>query len=345
MARKQALALISKRFLEPSFAEFDTDALEGESLKAAQALAAWQTIPLASGRRVVLVRNLQNAPASEIQQLAQFVTLPAPRGCLVLESCVDTGKDMLALLKAVEKAGGAVVTCAQAKPEDARAFLAQEATRQGVKIEPAAAQELIRRLGPNFWQLANELHKLASHAYPKTTVSAKDVEALIPPPHEDRIFAMIDAVCDGRARVAGDMLRDMFAAGDDERATAHRTLAVLARHFRLLWQARVLRDKGFAFRDVSALPSGCADLLPSSPNLLDSIKRTPFLMGKYRAQAERFDLKAVGEVFDLLAQTDLALKGRAPSVGEPFADLEMCVWRLARVATRAQTSARSAARR
>lgn len=345
VARKQSLSLISQRFLEPSFAEFDTDVIEGEGMAAVQALAAWQTIPVAAERRVVIVRNLQDAAPAEIETLSHSVGAAAPRGCLALESAADTGKDILALIKAVDKAGGVVVSCAAAKTEDARAFLAQEAASQGIKIDSAAAQEIVRRLGPNLQQLGHEVQKLASFVHPQTTVRLGDVDALIPPSPEDRIFAMIDAVCDGRAQAAGEMLRDLFSAGDDERGTAHRTLAVLARHFRLLWQARLLRDKGFAFRDMSALPAGAQEMLPSAPSLMDALKRTPFLMGKYRAQAERFDLPSIREAFNVLAETDLALKGRSVSVGDPFADLEMCIWRLARVAARASREGRVPARR
>ncbi|MEI6915082.1 MAG: DNA polymerase III subunit delta [Armatimonadota bacterium] len=330
LARKQAIHAIAERFLDPGFGDFDCDNIEGADLNAQAALSAWQTIPVASARRVVIVRNLDDASSGEIAKLTARIASPTPKGCLILETASDSGKEMSALLKAGEKAG-VLVTCGAAKPEDARAFVTQTSEEMGVRLDPAAAQEIIRRLGPNFWQLATEIQKMASYVYPETLIRKVHIEEMIPEPPEDRIFAMIDAICEGRAAAATDMLRDLFRAGDDERGTAHRTLAVLTRHFRLLWQARVLRDAGFSFREGAVVPEGAAQWLPASPNLLEALKRTPFLMNKYRSQSERFNMRALAAAFDVLSDCDLALKGRSASVGDAYADLEMCLWRITRL--------------
>lgn len=331
MTRQQAVAAITRRFLDPDFADFDLDTMNASNLDAGRALGAWRTVPLGSPRRVVVVRNLEDAATGELSRLAEGIKQGSARGCLVLDSASDTGREMGALIKAAD-AVGAVVACQAAKPDDARGFLGETAEAKGIRFEPAAAAELIRRVGPDLWQLSTEAEKLASYAWPETLVRKSHVEALTAASPEDRVFAMIDAVCDGRQAAAGDMLRDLFRAGDDNRSTAHRTLAILARHFRLLFQARVLRDAGVRSFDPSAVPAGVAALLPDAPNLLEVLKRQSFLSAKFRTQAERYTLKRLVAAFDVLAQTELALKGRAESAGGPEADLEMCLWRLGSLA-------------
>lgn len=331
LARRQAMDAIAAHYLDPALAEFDHDRLEGESLDAARVLAAWQTVPLASRRRVVTVSRVEEAPAAELQRLTQAISTPCERGCLILELRSDEGKDVKALLKAAD-AAGVVVACAAAKADDARSFLKDAAARAGVRLEPAAAEEMLRRLGSDLWQLESELRKLADYVWPGQSIGRQHVDTMIPAPPEDRVFAMIDAVCEGSASEALRMLRDLFLLADDERSAAHRTLALLARHFRLLWQARSLRDAGFSFQDASALPAGAERFLLPSPNLQDVLKRQAFLMRKFAAQSRRFGLKRLTTVFEILTETDLALKGYAPSAGSPQADLEMCLTRIAMAA-------------
>lgn len=327
LARRQAIAVICARFLDESFSEFDCDRMEGDALDASRALSAWQTLPMASPRRVVLVSRADEAPASEIRKLADSVTMPCGRGCLVLDVRSDSGKDMQALLKAVESAG-VLVTCAAAKAEDARGFLSQAAQRAGVKIESPAAEELIRRLGSDLWQLESETQKLANYVHPADVIRRGDVDKLIPAAPEDRVFAMIDAVCEARLPDALRMLDDLFLAADDERGAAHRTLALLARHFRLLWQARALREAGFGFRDAGSIPAPAEECLLKNPNLRDVLKRQAFLMRKFSAQSSRFGYRRLSAVFDVLAECDLALKGYAASAGAPRPDLQMCLTKI-----------------
>ena len=338
LARRQAMEAIASLYLDPALAEFDHDRLEGESLDAGRVLGAWQTIPLASRRRVVTVSGAEEAPPAELQKLTRSLSTPCERGCLILELRSDEGKEVRALLKAVDEAG-VVVNCAAAGADDARAFLQEAAAREGVRLEAAAAEEMRRRLGNDLWQLESELRKLADHVWPEKTIGRQHVDRLIPAPPEDRVFAMIDAVCEGSAGEALRMLRDLFALAEDERSAAHRTLALLARHFRLLWQARGLRDAGFTFQRASALPPAAEKILLPAPNLQDVLKRQPFLMSKFAAQSRRFGLRRLAAVFEILAETDLALKGYAPSAGSPRADLEMCLTRIA-MAARSSTAKR-----
>ena len=339
-ARRAVVSWLCTRYLDSSFADFDCDRIEGGSLRATHALGAWQTFPMSSERRVVVVRRVDDAPSAELEKLAHGVSAACPRGCLVLEASSDTPAGMKGLAKAVE-AAGVVVSCAAARQEDARVFLRGTAEEAGVSLDQAAAEELLRRAGPDLWQLASEVRKLANYVFPNTTVRRPDVDAMVAEAPEDRIFAMIDAVCDGRAGVAGQMLDDLFRVAGDDRSAAHRTLAVLVRHFRLLWQARVLRDAGFQFRDSSGIPPSAMGKMLTNPSLPDSLKRTPFLLRKYGSQTQKYTMDALTRAMAVLAETDLALKGQGPSVGDPRGDLKMC---LARLGALAQSAGRPGTR-
>ena len=225
MTRHRVVEAITARFLDPSFADFDLDTVDASALDANRLLGAWRTLPLGSPRRVVIARNLEDAQAGEIGKLAEGIKQGSQKGCLILDSASETGREMNALVKAAD-AAGVVVNCQSPKPDDARVFLTETATAKGVKYEAAAAAELVRRIGPDLWMLSTETEKLANHVWPETVIRKADVERLSPASPEDRIFAMIDAVCEGRQGAADSMLRDVFLAGDDIRGTAHRTLAL-----------------------------------------------------------------------------------------------------------------------
>lgn len=331
LVRREALATLTRHFLDDSFGDFDCDRMEGQAFSAQRALGAWQTMPMGGGKRVVMVSRLEEAPAAEIQVLAKGVVQPSPSGCLILEISGDSSKDIQSLLKAVDKVG-AVVQCSAAKADDARQFLSEAAEKAGARLEPAAAEEMIRRLGNDLWQLESEVNKLASYVWPEQTIRRTDIEALIPETPEDRVFAMIDAISDGNAASAHRLMEALFLAADDDRGAAHRTLALLVRHFRLLWQARVLRDAGFSFREGAALPAPAEEMFISAPSIGDVFKRQTFLLRKFASQSQRFSLKRLGRVFEVLADTDLALKGYSASLGDPRSDLSACLTRICLIA-------------
>lgn len=107
-------------------------------------------------------------------------------------------------------------------------WIKKEAKRTGSSIKDDAAQALVDRLGPDRWQLSQELEKLTLSQSP---VSKEDVVAAVPEaPVEEEVFAMLDALMAGNAKRAVGVMESLLQAGQSE----FYILSMLAYQFRTL---------------------------------------------------------------------------------------------------------------
>ena len=101
----QALARLKKRVAEVADLDFNFDTFDGESAKADDIVAACNTLPFLSERRLVVVKNVDKMNADGTNTLATYVADPSPTTILVMVA-VKLAKNTR-LYKAVDKIGGA----------------------------------------------------------------------------------------------------------------------------------------------------------------------------------------------------------------------------------------------
>jgi DNA polymerase-3 subunit delta len=171
------------------------------------------------------------------------------------------------------------------------AWVADAAKQRGKALDAGARAELPERAGPGLGTLERELDKLAAYVGDRATITRDDVIAIVPESAEYSIFKMCDAVAEGQPRAALHILRGLRANNEP----ALKILPMLARQFRLVWQAKLLAED-----------RGGAERLPREPNLLRS---APFVQEKARRQARRMSWETLRRGLRLLLEKDLALKG------------------------------------
>jgi DNA polymerase-3 subunit delta len=128
---------------------------------------------------------------------------------------------------------------ARGGPSEVAQWLQDRAVRRGISIEPAAIEELAELVGADLRLLASEIEKLAVYATGRT-ITADDVRLLTPHASEESIFALIDAIVEGRAAIALRQLHRMLAEGDE---TAGHIQILVARQLRLLIRATELLEQ------------------------------------------------------------------------------------------------------
>ncbi|MGB9619046.1 MAG: hypothetical protein ACPL7K_01385, partial [Armatimonadota bacterium] len=122
------------------------------------------------------------------------------------------------------------------------------------------------------------------------------------------------------------LLDELFESGDDPRADAPRALAMIARQFRLIWQARMLMDAGVKRFEKEAVPAEVRTALPASGSLLD----VPAWQATRAArQARNFPYTELARCFEALARADAALKGAEGDIDDPRTIMELLVIELA----------------
>lgn len=232
---------IIKKLSERTAGEVPVERYSFDEEGAGDALLACQTMSLFAEQRVVVLRQctpmLPNGKSKyDVAGLERYLADPVQDQVLVLTVLgekLDERKKLVKLAKKFE-----VVDCNTPKEPMMIEFLKQIAQNQGVRIEEAAVQELVRRSG-SLSAAYMELVKLRTYC-DYAPIRASDVMAVVAAPVEDNVFSWIDAVVRGEAQSAFDGLRDVERAGYDSIAL----LALMARQFRLMWYARSLSASG-----------------------------------------------------------------------------------------------------
>jgi DNA polymerase III subunit delta len=158
-------------------------------------VASLATISLIASRRYLLVDGVEGWGKADAEKAVEAIgQIPAE----TTVAMVAHGKSPARLAKAVEKAGGEVLSFELPRARDLPKQLVADARELGFELEPAAARLLVERLGARPVRLRTELERLSLWAGEGGAVGSEDLEAMISDTSEEAIWTLADAV------VAGD---------------------------------------------------------------------------------------------------------------------------------------------
>jgi len=189
-----------------------------------------------------------------------------------------------------------------------RNWIKKEFSRYGVKISETAIIKLIAFVGNDLWRCANEIKKLVSHQQ-GGTVEAKEVELLVKPLIETKIFATIDAIAVKDKRRAFRLIAEHLEAGESPLYL----LAMINFQFRNLLVIKDLLEKRQPYYSLAKLTG-----------------LHPFVIKKSSLQAEKFSLDELKKIYQKIFQVDNDIKrGRIePQAALDFLVAEICSLRL-----------------
>jgi DNA polymerase III subunit delta len=263
---------------------------------AADAVAACNARGLfAEGGRLVVVEEVENWKAADVDELAGYLAAPAPETVLALAG--EGLKKDSKLAKACAKAGELLfydVTRAKLP-----AWIADQFKRLGASADGEACRALVELIGEDLPQLEAEIEKLATWADGET-IDRAAVELLASDPVETSAFALTDAW--GR--------RDVGAALDAceialERARGPRSSEIprlvgrVAGHVALVRDCRRLSDEGRSAREAASV-----------------LKKNPYYVRRLFAQAGNFAPAELDDALVRLAALDAAVKGGSRQSGD-----------------------------
>jgi DNA polymerase-3 subunit delta len=275
--------------LEPS--ERTTGLIDAEagSVTASDVLDDLRTAPFLTDKRVVLVKDADEFVSQNRPLLEKYFDNPCPTGRLVL--VVKSWNRGTKLAKKLPKVGKLISVAQPSRKELPQRVINYANEAHGKKITYSTAQLLIELTGDDLTRLYSEIDKLALYADAESTITPKHIESLIGHNRLFNAFAVIDAVVDSNPAVAVDRLRGMFA---QDRSAEYTVVGAFAFHFRRMFNAKVLLDKGTPRRQIET-----------------SLR----IWGKtdsFFAQLRQMSLKQIGQYLQQLAETDYAIKtGRA----------------------------------
>jgi DNA polymerase III subunit delta len=151
-------------------------------------------ISLIASRRYLLIDGIEGWGKADTERAVEALGQVPAETTLAL---VAHGKAPVGIAKAVEKAGGELLTFELPRARDLPKQLAADARELGFDLEPTAARLLVERLGPRPVRLRTELERLALWAGEGGSVDAGDLDAMISDTSEEAIWSLADAVVEG----------------------------------------------------------------------------------------------------------------------------------------------------
>jgi DNA polymerase-3 subunit delta len=274
--------------------------LDGQHLGLSELRSKCDAAPFLSSHRLVVVEGLlgrfeikQSKPRSgrrksgnglgEWEGLDSYVKqMPGTTVLVLLDGEVKSHNPLLRKLSPLVE----VETFPFLKSGALKAWIRQRVKGEGGDITPQAVNLLAELIGGDLWAMDGEIRKLLlySRGHP---VSENDVKQLVSCIQDANIFALVDAVAEGRTESAQRMLHRLY----DEGVEPTHILVMITRQFRLIAQARELR-KGLSRAQIQERLG---------------LKAT-YGLDRTLSQAKLYDFEEVKRAYDKLMETDLAIK-------------------------------------
>lgn len=281
----RCLAAIRKAVLGQEDAasnSFDCDVFDLKDTSLAQVVVAARTLPMFSKRRLVIAQGIDEVKAEALEPLVKYVSDPNPRGCLALVGDKVDGR--LRAFTALRKAGF-LHEFGRLKDREIVVWLAAEAKRRGLAIEPGAVQALAEAAGPDLGRIAQSLEQVALFA--NGTITRDHVEELIPDSRERGVFELTRAIGTGDVRQSLRLLSNMLR----NREPALKIQFMLVRQLRQIWRAKELAAASVPRNDIAA-----------------AVGIAPFFLDDVLIPAARMSTVALKRSFMHLYQADRSLK-------------------------------------
>jgi DNA polymerase-3 subunit delta len=278
----------------------NTTSLEGQHLTLSELRNKCDAAPFLSSHRLVIVGGLlgrfevkQARPRSgkgesrnglgEWEGLASYIEhIPETTVLVLVDEEVKGHNPLLKKLSSLAE----VRIFPFMRGRDLKAWIQQRVREEGGDITPQAVNLLAELIGGDLWAMNGEIQKLLLYSQERP-ISEDDVRKLVSYVQEANIFALVDAVAEGRTELAQRILHRLY---DDGVAPTY-ILVMITRQFRLIAQAKDL-ERGLSRLQIQ-------DRL--------GLKQS-YVVDKTLSQARLYDFEGVKRAYDKLLETDLAIK-------------------------------------
>jgi DNA polymerase-3 subunit delta len=258
--RDRAVRMLRKMLLPIEAMGFDYAELRAKTTPMSQIIEAVQTYPMLSKVRLVMVPDLDAAPAAGHESLLDYLDRPTSRGVLLLVAD-DLDKRTILARRLLERA--CVVEFPLLKDFALRSWANDYIRHQGCQISPAALDRLIALSGSELLPLVNEIDKLILYVGDSKTIPDSVVTQLVVASHQNKLYELTDAIGRNDRKEALRILANILESGEPPLVV----LSALARHFRQVLIAREALDAGQDARAAAAAAQ-------ADPRWADRLART-----------------------------------------------------------------------
>ena len=279
--------------VDPSSRDFNFNSYHAEVSLPAEVLDTARTLPFLAEHRVIVIKRVDAAKHifMENRQLLNYLESPYKETCMIFTAHeIDQRKKFF---KSIHKTGKTVYFTKLKSKETAR-WISKKAGGKSYQIESSAAEYLADVFNNNLKKIDTELEKIFLYCVKEKLINLNTVHHVAGNPKVDSIFDLTEAI--GKKSIDSSLskMENLLSHG----AKALPTLGMIARQFRLIWQAKSLTKKRVPSTEISS-----------------KIGVPPHFVGKIISQAGKFTTENLIYAFERLLQADVELKSSARPPG------------------------------
>jgi len=346
--RTQAMRTLIDALVDPGNEMFDFERFDGDSASASSILPAVMTLPFGSSRKVVVVDRVDKLSPDDQSKIASFIPQLGDQSCLIMASGdenpvkrkagqskqTETEGDeeeqtsrkkglQTVLLNAVKK-HGSVIDFPKLRAQDISSLVTRLIRDRMKRIDAPALQMLSHALQSAPSMAECEVEKLVTYIGERDTITLADVELVAVRSPEDRVFPLIDAIAIRRVDTAVHLLQETIAASGKPDSEVLKVLALLGKHFRLLYQTKFLVTEGKQ-HGLYNVQDDLREMLMRDPN---PVSAPDWQKQKLLDQARHFTLEELAKSLHYVLECELAAKGQGKGSTSSRLNMDMLVVKL-----------------
>ena len=278
-----AVRLLKSKAVSADAEAFDYSEFSAPESSVDEISEAALTFPMASKRRLVVAREIEEMPDSLQGALLDTLKNISTSTVILQAKELDHRKKFYKSLRKTE----CVAEFSRLKGAALERWVQTYIRRQGYQIPAAGAKKIVDLVGSDLQTLSSELEKLMLYCGNEKNISGDSVDALLRVSRQHSIFELIGAVSGRNRQGALKSLANLLSMGEHPLVV----VAMLARQCR---QVLIVKECLLRTRHMGEI--GRAAQIPG------------FLLEKFIGEARAADLSAVREMYIRLADIDRKLK-------------------------------------
>ncbi len=266
---------------------YNTTVFEGQRLGLNQLMDACMAMPFLGSHRLVIAEGLlgrfKGGNTEWVALKERVVDMPPTTVLILIDGSIKRDNALLRKLEAV----ASVKEFPLLKGTALQEWIQRRAKEKGGNMSPQAVRLIASLVGENLWVLASEIEKLLLYTLGRR-IDVGDVREVVSYAREASVFAMVDALIEGRSPTAASLLHQLLQQG----ASAPYLIVMITRQLRMLVQAKELSRRGASMAEIKGRLGLTSD----------------YVLTKAIEQSNRYSMKRLEQVYHKLLETDLSIK-------------------------------------
>jgi len=280
----EILVKMKDKILESGLVDFNLNTFYASDCKVDEIRDAVETLPMMAQRRLVIVKQAQDLSAGELEGLSELIEKPVESTTLVF---VASKADMRKKFFKLFDANGVVVKFQKPFENQLNPWIAYIAKKHDLTLSADAMEVLKEWVGANLTDINNELRKVSQYLGDRTTVEVEDLKHVVSKTRVETVFELVNSMGRGDCANSFMHLASLLDNGQNEMGV----LAMTIRHFRILLLCQEALKEGLNHSQIGS-----------------RVGVHGFFIKEYIDQARNQDSRQLLQIYDVLLDTDRALK-------------------------------------